>query len=81
MKNAQVTEAWIKGQPAKSGNLRTDGQSLYSYELRIGHTEGGRKVATDYTRTGGDFRSQTTSTHVGLAKRAGATVERPGGAS
>jgi len=70
-RNDDVVEAWVAGKPAKAGNLRTDGVSLWSYRLQIGDTAlSGRKVVYDYTAGGTHgFRSQTTSCHVGLAKR------------
>lgn len=35
MTNAEVLEAWLNGQPAKSNNLSTDGVVLNSYALEI----------------------------------------------
>ena len=68
----------MRGQSKAAKNLRTDGVALYSYALMIGITENGRKVALDYTRTGGAFRSMTTSAkHVCPAKRAAHVVMRP----
>lgn len=71
MRNEQVVKAWTVGKAAKGGNLRTDGVSLWSYRLQIGDTMlGGDKVVYDYTAKGSHgYRSQTTSCHVGLAKR------------
>lgn len=70
MRNAKVVDAWVNGRVARGGNLRTDGQKLYSYLLCIGTTENGRKVVRDYTARGAyGFRSMTTSQHVGLARR------------
>ena len=69
MKNAQVVENWGRNNPASAGNLRTDGENLYSYNLLIGYTTPkGTKVALDYTARG-KMVSQTTSCHVGLAAR------------
>ena len=71
MTNEQVIEAWLNGNAAKAGNLSTDGTSLYSYAVEIGDTvPSGKKVVYDYT-SGGSYGwvSQTTSRHVGLAKR------------
>jgi hypothetical protein len=65
MTNAQVVQAWAAGKAGKAGNLSTDGVSLWSYRLQIGDTMlSGRKVVYDY-----GWVSQTTSRHVGLAKR------------
>ena len=69
MRNAQVAECWGRNQPATAGNLRTDGDELYSYGLLIGYTTPkGTKVALNYTASG-KYYSQTTSCHVGLAAR------------
>jgi hypothetical protein len=71
MTNAQVVQAWAAGKAGKAGNLSTDGVSLWSYRLQIGDTMlSGRKVVYDYTSGGSHgWVSQTTSCHVGLAKR------------
>ncbi len=70
MKNEDVVRAWVDGRVASGGNLMTDGRKLYSYALCIGTTEDGYKEVRDYTAKGAyGFRSQTTSQHVGLAKR------------
>ena len=70
MKNADVVRAWVDGRVASGGNLMTDGRKLYSYALCIGTTVDGSKVVYDYTAKGElGFVSQTTSQHVGLAKR------------
>ena len=68
----QVVEAWIDGRSAKTPNksLRSDGENLWSYGLRIGYTvKGFLKIVKDYTSPAGNFVSVTTSNHVGLAKR------------
>ena len=70
--NSEVITAWQRGQRGSShtGNLSTDGQKLFSYALVIGDTLAGEKIALDYTASVGEFRTMTTSQHVGLAKRA-----------
>ena len=77
--NSEVITAWHRGQRASShtGNLSTDGQKLFSYALVIGDTLAGEKIALDYTASVGEFRSQTTSQHVGLAKRSADDVMHP----
>ena len=79
MKNIQVINAWNHGQAGKAGGLKTDGNNLWSYSLCIGRSDAeGNKVLFDYTAKGGHSVSQTTSTHVGLAKRnSSAEVMRP----
>ena len=74
--NTAVINAWLRGQRGSSHtvNLSTDGQKLFSYALVIGDTLGGEKIALDYTASVGQFRSMTTSQHVGLAKREVATL-------
>ena len=69
-KNIDVVKAWSRGQSLSSftGNFRTDGVRLWSYELLIGTTVGIKKVLALY-RAPGDYISQTTSQHVGNASR------------
>jgi hypothetical protein len=78
--NSKVIEAWIDGGAAKNhkGTLTAlDTGELYSYNLKIGHrTKAGVCVLCEYNARTGSFRSQTTSTHVGLAKR---LITRSGG--
>ena len=64
MRNEQVVRNWVAGKPAKAGNLRTDGVSLWSYALMIGDTMlSGKKVVHDYSI------SQTTTRHINMAKK------------
>lgn len=66
----KVVDAWKHGNSAREKTIRTDGLTLFSYDLKIGHTEpNGDKVVFDYTKDGGNFVSQTTSTQVGEAKK------------
>ena len=73
VRNHQVVEHWYVGKEAYSHtqSLHTDGEKLYSYALLIGDTTAeGDKILRDYTAKGTHgFRSQTTSCHVGLARR------------
>ena len=76
MTNEQVVKAWIRGEYAQSNNMRSDGGSLFSYEMKIGQTmSNGEKqvlnVQSPY------FYSQTTSQHVGLAKQYADKVVKP----
>ena len=73
MKNQQVVQLFISGNKARAGRLWTDGNDLFSYDLKIGETRGAQKVVFNYTRSG-RFFSQTTSTHVRLAERCGAKL-------
>ena len=77
--NSEVITAWHRGQQGEShtGNLSTDGQRLFSYALVIGDTLAGEKIALDYTASVGQFQSQTTSQHCGLAKRSADDVMHP----
>lgn len=69
MNNLSVARAWVRGSNAKTKNLSTDGESLWSYKLLIAkRTPYGMNVY-DYTASG-QFVSMTTSKHVGLALRA-----------
>tara|TARA_R110000823_G_scaffold283777_1_gene401947 strand:+ start:463 stop:786 length:324 start_codon:yes stop_codon:yes gene_type:complete len=71
--NEEVVEAFMTQTPDSAGALTTDGQSLFSYNLRIAeHVQrngGACTIIYDYTSRGGAFKSQTTSSHVGLAKQ------------
>lgn len=71
MTNVEVAEAWAEGKAARSytGNFRTDGTILYSYQLPIGWHDAatGYLIVGDYTAPGGRFYSMTTSRHVGTA--------------
>jgi len=75
--NTQVIRAWTAGQSASAGNLSTDGTSLWSYRLKIGHNTGSSAVAADFTAGGGSYYSQTTSKHVGYAKRTADVIMHP----
>ena len=83
MKNIQVINAWNKNKSAHANNgrgaLRTDGNRLWSYGLCIGRSDTeGNKIIFDFTAKGGQTVSNTTSQHVGLAKRnSNAEVMRP----
>lgn len=77
MRNRAVAEAWRNDEAATShtGNFRTDGKHLWSYDLQIGDSARpakgtyGFKVLKDYTANGTyGFKSQTTSCHVGYAR-------------
>ena len=80
MKNSRVIDSWTRGVAASSHNgaLRTDGVNLYSYNLRIGYrAQTGATILGDYTSPGGDFRSMTTSSHVGKARHIACHVMHP----
>ena len=71
MRNNQVIQAFRRGEKARSWteNLRTDGTTLWSYNLKIAHrTSAGVVVVGDFTAPGGGFESVTTSGHVNRAK-------------
>ena len=77
-RNDAVIEAFANGRALRAGNLSTDGQTLWSYNLQIAHrTEDGHIALGDYTRTGGQFVSATTSRHVGLARFVADTIMLP----
>ena len=70
--NNDIPAMWSAGLPAEShtGNFSTDGRSIWSYRLCIGETtETGQKLLHDYTSGGIQYYSQTTSCHVGKARR------------
>ena len=73
--NRQVIQSWLmyEAMSPNSGRLRTDGKTLWSYDLPIGISNAipngkplGRYIG-NYTARGGGFKSNTTSEHVGLA--------------
>ena len=73
VRNEVVVENWRYGVACQNhtGSLHTDGQKLYSYRLCIGDTApNGKKFLKDYTANGTyGYQSQTTSCHVGRARR------------
>ena len=79
LSNHKIVTAWKNGEKAINGrkSLSTDGVRLYSYRLLVGVNVGGTCFVGDYTSPGGSFRSQTTSQHVGRAKRASEHVFHP----
>ena len=76
--NSDVVEYWSNGHEGCShtSNLRTHGNRLWSYNLLIGATVGGEKVLANYTAAG-EFRSMTTSCHVGKARLTASEVVHP----
>lgn len=74
-----VIKSFMQQVACKSKTLRTDGQSLWSFDTRIAEHipdgEGqGATLVYDYTYGGGHYVSQTTSNHVRLTKK---EVPRP----
>jgi hypothetical protein len=73
MTNDQVVKAWAAGNTARNhrNTLIADGAgALFSYGLKIGQrSHAGVCIVGDYTAGGGGYHSQTTSCHVGRAKR------------
>ncbi len=66
--NKEVAANWIKGEPAESGHMNTNGRKLFSYNLLIGETIKGERIVHDYrSGTALGFISKTTSQHVSLA--------------
>jgi len=71
LRNDLVIQKWKDGKEAVShtGALHTNGTSLFSYGLKIGHrSRSGVTILGDFTSPGGHFRSMTTSCHVGKAR-------------
>jgi len=86
MTNKEVVQAWKDGKKGKAGSLTTDGIYLWSYHLKIGMTgQDGYKYIANYTarddkgcfgyKTKHCFVSQTTSTHIGLARRVAYSID------
>ena len=74
-----VIDYFMQQKASKSRTLRTDGQSLWSFDTRIAEhipdtNGGGWTIVYDYTYGGGAYVSQTTSNHVRLTKK---RVPRP----
>ena len=67
----EVVKCWSKGITARSGNLRSDGQSLFSYSKEIGKTIEGKKVVCDYRAHNWHNWTRTTSKHVSLGMKYG----------
>ena len=77
--NNMVIALWTEGRAARNhkNTLKAIDGDLYSYNVKIGRrTEGGQCVVVDYTASG-RFLSQTTSCHVGQAKRHADMVMHP----
>ena len=69
-----VIKSFMSQKACKSKTMRTDGQSLWSFDTRIAEhvPDGDGRAATlvyDYTYGGGAYISQTTSNHVRLTKK------------
>jgi hypothetical protein len=80
MKNEDLVKAWAAGKNAgkKGKGLSCEGGSLYSYSLKIGHrAPNGSTIVADFTSSSGNYVSQTTSCHVGLAARIADDVMHP----
>jgi hypothetical protein len=72
--DTQVIQNFMQQKACKSRTMRTDGQSLWSFDTRIAEhiPDGYGQAATlvyDYTYGGGAYVSQTTSNHVRLTKK------------
>ena len=73
--NIDVIRGFMEGYCMSTRTLRTDGKCLYSYNLLIGETTpNGIKVVYNYTKKGNKFISHSTSSHVGMAVREGASL-------
>ena len=80
LRNELVLEKWKDGKSASShtGALSTNGTSLFSYGLKIGHrSRSGTTIVGDFTSPGGQFTSMTTSCHVGKARHIANHVMHP----
>ena len=67
--NSRVIYSWINNKSWYSYSMRTDGISIYSYNLKIGETDkDNNKILKDYTAKGLGYYSHTTSHQVNLAR-------------
>ena len=65
--NDGVIDAFLNCKTANAGRLKTDDLRIAEH---IPDDDGGATtIVYDYTRGGNSYRSQTTSSHVGLIKR------------
>ena len=63
LSNAQVAQRWKENRAGRSGNMKTDGKDIWSYQHRIGETwPDGTKIAYSCRY------SQTTAQHSWAAK-------------
>ncbi len=79
--NENVALNWSNGIPSTNngGCFTTDGDRLWSYNTLIGVTSPtGSKILGDFTASGGEFLSMTTSTkHISNARRVATTTIAP----
>ncbi len=86
MTNQQVVERWTARRRGYAAHLQTDGNTLWSYKLKIGEWRDGLPVVFNYTAHDDinpfghrvpplGFVSMTTSRHVGFARRVGYAFE------
>jgi hypothetical protein len=68
--NVAAVWCWLNNRPKQAHRMWTDGDTIYSYDLAIGHTRpDGYKIGTPYTARHGNYYSQTTSQHSNLVAR------------
>ena len=71
MRNPKVIQRWLRGKKGRSGTgaLRTDGNTLYSYQVVIGESREREKVVFDYR--GPNRIGLATTRHICCAIREG----------
>ena len=72
-----VAAAWKAGKNLSSGAFRTDGESIFSWRLKIGATVNGKKIVVDHQ----GCISSSTSRHCGEALRVADQILQPHQAS
>ena len=77
--NTKVVQAWINGEDARNHRetFTSSNGRLKSYDEVIGVNMGGTCIVRDATARGGQFYSQTTSCHVGMARSKANIVWHP----
>jgi len=77
--NLNVVQAWIDGRDARNhrGTLTSTDGRLKSYDEVIGVNMGGTCIIREATARGGQYYSQTTSCHVGIARSKANIVWHP----
>ena len=64
LSNREVIKRWFINKRGKAHSMRTDGGSIWSYNLEIGRTKRGRKEDFNYTWSAGIKTTSSTSGHV-----------------
>lgn len=64
--NITVINRWFEGRRGTSHNMRSDGNDIWSYDLKIGQTRKGKKEIFNYTWATGITTTSSTSSHINI---------------